>query len=117
MQTPCHIGPDTSVDQSHTRVQSPIGDRLPTSPKIRQRAGADADRTLGRAGRRDIVRFHDPHGYPYATMPTDEFAVAWRADSIPYADVEYRMWSGFHRARVIAPLQALRTSLIRPWLG
>jgi hypothetical protein len=36
----------------------------------------------------DIVRFHDPHGYPYATMPTDEFAVAWRADSIPYADVE-----------------------------
>ena len=59
----------------------------------------------------DIVRFHDPHGYPYATMQTDPFAVAWRADSIPYADVEYRMWSGFQRERVVPPLQALRTSL------
>ena len=32
----------------------------------------------------DLVRFHDPHGHPYATTPAGDFAAAWRADSIRY---------------------------------
>ena len=31
-----------------------------------------------------LVRFHDPHGHPYATLPMDDFIAAWRADSIGY---------------------------------
>ena len=31
-----------------------------------------------------MVRFHDPHGHPYATLPTGDFLTAWRADSIGY---------------------------------
>lgn len=39
----------------------------------------------------DIVTFHDPHGCPYATLPTDAFAAAWRADSISYTDDPFIM--------------------------
>ncbi len=59
----------------------------------------------------DLIRFHDPHGYPYATMPVQAFTLAWRADSIPYAQVRYRMWSGFQRLRDVAPADALDASL------
>jgi hypothetical protein len=46
---------------------------------------------------RDVVRFHDPHGHPYATVPAVEFAAAWRADSIGYPHAPYTMRTGFRR--------------------
>jgi hypothetical protein len=30
------------------------------------------------------VLMHDPHGYPYAEMPIDEFLIAWRAETVDY---------------------------------
>ncbi len=59
----------------------------------------------------DLVRFHDPHGYPYATMPMQAFMLAWRADSISYAEVQYRMWSGFQRRRDVAAADAVQACL------
>jgi hypothetical protein len=59
----------------------------------------------------DTVRFHDPDGHPYATMPAKAFAAAWRADSIAYAEAEYTMRTAFRRVRAVAPLDALRASL------
>lgn len=66
----------------------------------------------------DMVRFHDPDGYPYATISAKEFATAWRGDSIGYANAEYTMRTAFRRVRDIAPLDALRASLPRAvaWL-
>jgi hypothetical protein len=42
-----------------------------------------------------IVRFHDPHGHPYATLPADDFIAAWRADSIGYATEPFTARAGF----------------------
>jgi len=54
----------------------------------------------------ELVRFHDPHGHPYATLPAEAFAAAWRGDSIDYASTEYTMRTGFRRVRQVAPLDA-----------
>ena len=32
----------------------------------------------------DRVLVHDPHGYPYAEIPIDDFLTAWRAETIDY---------------------------------
>jgi len=45
----------------------------------------------------DEVTFHDPHGFPYSTLPVDAFLAAWRTDTIGYADEHYGMWSDFER--------------------
>lgn len=58
----------------------------------------------------DMVRFHDPHGHPYATMAAVEFAAAWHADSIGYPHAEYTMRTGFRRTRQVAALDALRAA-------
>jgi hypothetical protein len=59
----------------------------------------------------DLVRFHDPHGHPNATLPAGAFATAWRGDSIGYATGEYTMRTGFRRIRNAGGLEALRASL------
>lgn len=59
----------------------------------------------------DMVRFHDPHGHPHATLPTGAFAAAWRAETIPYSPRPYTMWAGIRRLREVNPLDALRSSL------
>lgn len=80
---------------------------LPHHPEPRGAIGSDHYViVIGLEGQ--FVRFHDPHGYPYATMPAEVFTAAWRADSIPYADVEYRMWSNFRHLRQVIPLDALQ---------
>ncbi len=56
----------------------------------------------------DRVCFHDPDGYPHATLAADSFAAAWRGESIEYARAEYTMRSGFHRIRLVAAEDALR---------
>jgi hypothetical protein len=65
-----------------------------------------------------MVRFHDPDGYPYVTLPAKEFAAAWRGNTIGYAEAEYTMRTAFRRVCDISPLDALRASLPRAvaWL-
>lgn len=55
-----------------------------------------------------MVRFHDPHGHPYATLPADDFLTAWRADSIGYAAEPFTARAGFERVRDVDPAAALR---------
>ncbi|MEU4163550.1 hypothetical protein [Actinoplanes sp. NPDC026670] len=59
----------------------------------------------------DLVRFHDPHGFPYATLPVPDFLAAWRADTIGYRGRPYTMRSGFDRVCVVSPEEALRAAL------
>jgi hypothetical protein len=59
----------------------------------------------------DVVRFHDPHGFPYATLPVPEFLAAWRADTIGYRSTPYTMRSGFDRVRAVTAEEALRAAL------
>jgi DNA-binding transcriptional MerR regulator len=58
-----------------------------------------------------LIRFHDPQGFPYATLPAPEFLAAWRADSIPYKTTSYTMRSDFQRVRDVTPEAALRAAL------
>ncbi|MFI1017396.1 hypothetical protein [Streptomyces sp. NPDC020965] len=67
----------------------------------------------------DTVLLHDPHGHPYATLPTGAFLAAWRADAVDYTDVPYVLRAGFVREREVTEEEALRRSLPRAaaWLA
>jgi len=56
----------------------------------------------------DRVCFHDPDGYPHATLAAEPFAAAWRGESIEYARAEYTMRTGFRRIRQVVAEDALR---------
>ncbi len=66
----------------------------------------------------DRVRYHDPHGFPYATLPVPAFLAAWRADTIGYKSTRYTMRSNFQRVREVSEAAALRACLPRAaaWL-
>jgi hypothetical protein len=59
----------------------------------------------------ELIRFHDPQGFPYATLPAREFLAAWRADTIPYKSTSYTMRSDFRRVRDVTQEAALRAAL------
>ncbi|TDW23420.1 hypothetical protein [Kribbella kalugense] len=67
----------------------------------------------------DRVLMHDPHGFPYATLPLDAFLAAWRAESISYRRYGYGMRSGFQRVREVTADDALRVSMpaAKAWLS
>jgi hypothetical protein len=79
-------------------------------PGTRAAIGAD-HYLLVFAAEGGIVRFHDPDGHPYATLPEPVFAAAWRGESIGYTPDEYVMRNGFRRTRMVAPLDALHASM------
>ncbi|TDC42836.1 hypothetical protein [Micromonospora sp. KC213] len=58
-----------------------------------------------------LVRFHDPHGCPYATLPIPDFLAAWRADTIDYRSTPYPMRTGFRRVREVTVEAALRAAV------
>lgn len=58
-----------------------------------------------------LIRFHDPHGHPYATLPTQDFLAAWRADTIAYRATPYTMRSDFQRVREVTAEEALHAAL------
>ncbi|OLT04175.1 hypothetical protein BJF90_23715 [Pseudonocardia sp. CNS-004] len=58
-----------------------------------------------------VVHFHDPHGFPYATLPVDEFVTAWESVTFEYPAEPFTMRSGFRRVREVAATDALRASL------
>ncbi|MFI5671687.1 hypothetical protein [Streptomyces sp. NPDC051704] len=57
------------------------------------------------------VRLHDPHGHPYATLPTGAFLAAWEGESVAYTDAPYVLRTGFVREREVGGDEALRRSL------
>lgn len=59
----------------------------------------------------ELIRFHDPQGFPYATLPARDFLAAWRAETIPYQATPYTMRSDFQRIRDITCEAALRAAL------
>jgi len=67
----------------------------------------------------NIVRFHDPHGHPYATLPIDDFIAAWRAESIGYAAERFTARTDFQRVHDVDSATALRRALPRAarWLA
>lgn len=59
-----------------------------------------------------VVRFHDPYGCPYATLPTRDFLAAWRADTITFYHADpYTMRGDFRRVREVSTEAALRAAL------
>ena len=63
----------------------------------------------------DMVRLHDPHGHPYATLPTTDFIAAWRAvpaaESIGYSAEPFTAWTSFRRVHDTGEAAALRRAL------
>ncbi|MEV0198824.1 hypothetical protein [Nonomuraea sp. NPDC050691] len=59
----------------------------------------------------DTVLVHDPHGFPYATLPVGAFAEAWRGELISYLERPFRMRYGFTRRERVGAEEALRRSL------
>ncbi|MEM9670863.1 MAG: hypothetical protein AAF950_18295 [Pseudomonadota bacterium] len=58
----------------------------------------------------EVVQFHDPHGFPYATLPIRDFLLAWRAESISYQRQPYAMRFDFSQVREVDLHVALRAS-------
>ncbi|WP_314614689.1 hypothetical protein [Streptomyces stackebrandtii] len=63
------------------------------------------------AADQDRVELHDPHGHPYATLPTQAFLSAWEAKAISYIDAPFVLRTGFVRQYEVTPADALRQSL------
>lgn len=43
------------------------------------------------------IYFHDPAGYPYVSLPLEQFEKAWRADHIEYRREPFRYWHSAKR--------------------
>lgn len=54
------------------------------------------------------VLIHDPHGYPYAEVPVNDFMTAWRADTVSYGD-PYTMRTEFAKVADVKDADAIRT--------
>ncbi|MEO3750902.1 hypothetical protein [Streptomyces sp. B6B3] len=63
------------------------------------------------------VLFHDPDGFPFATLPVADFLAAWRAEQVECA-APFTMRSEFRRVRPVEVETALRAALplAREWL-
>ncbi|MEU9338508.1 hypothetical protein AB0D49_36060 [Streptomyces sp. NPDC048290] len=66
----------------------------------------------------DLVVFHDPEGFPFATLPADIFAAAWDSRAVEFA-APFTLRSEFRRVRDVDVLDAVRNSLpaARIWLS
>ncbi|WP_028933719.1 hypothetical protein [Pseudonocardia spinosispora] len=66
----------------------------------------------------DVVRFHDPQGFPFATLPVGNFLDAWRAESVGYPHEPFTMRTEFHKVRDVPIRDALTNSLpnAKNWL-
>jgi len=54
------------------------------------------------------VLIHDPHGYPYAEVPIDDFTTAWRAETVSYGD-PYTMRTNFVKVADVSDADAIRS--------
>jgi hypothetical protein len=51
---------------------------------------------------------HDPHGYPYAELPVDDFMTAWRAETVDYGE-PYTMRTKFVKVADVKDTDAIRS--------
>ncbi|GAA2265322.1 hypothetical protein GCM10009853_018340 [Glycomyces scopariae] len=58
----------------------------------------------------DLVRFHDPKGYPFASLPLAQFLTAWRTDSLVYGE-SFNSRRAFERTAEVTAAQAIRSQL------
>jgi hypothetical protein len=58
----------------------------------------------------DLVRFHDPAGYPFATLPIEQFTAAWRTETLLYGE-SYTSRRGFRRNRDVSAVEAIWSSI------
>jgi hypothetical protein len=56
------------------------------------------------------VLMHDPQGYPYASLPVEDFIAAWRAETIDYGE-PFTMRTGFMRFSEVPEDEIIRASL------
>jgi len=56
------------------------------------------------------VRMHDPQGYPFASLPVDDFLIAWRAETIDYG-APFTMRTTFRHVREVREDDVIRASL------
>ncbi|MEV4891721.1 hypothetical protein AB0K48_20295 [Nonomuraea sp. NPDC055795] len=59
----------------------------------------------------DTVLLHDPEGFPYATLPVEDFLKSWQAESVTYESEGFVLRTGFNRVREVPFMDALRDSL------
>jgi hypothetical protein len=64
------------------------------------------------------VLIHDPHGFPYAEVPIDEFLTAWRAETVSYGD-PYTMRTDFVQVAEVPVADTIRAVIPRAieWLA
>lgn len=64
------------------------------------------------------VEFHDPAGYPYATLPVADFLKAWKTDSLGYGK-SYTMRHDFRKVEDVSDEEAIRRAIPfgREWLA
>ncbi|THV39506.1 hypothetical protein [Glycomyces buryatensis] len=58
----------------------------------------------------DMVRFHDPAGFPFATLPIGQFLDAWRTDSLDYGE-SYTARTAFAKAEEIDAATAIESTI------
>ncbi|ATY62473.1 RADC family [Cordyceps militaris] len=58
----------------------------------------------------NTVEMHDPHGFPYATLPLQEFMAAWKTDSLGYGK-SYTMRVDFRQVEVLSEEEVIRRSI------
>jgi hypothetical protein len=56
------------------------------------------------------VLVHDPHGYPYAEVPVEDFLLAWRAETVSYGQ-PYTMRTDFVKVAEVADADAIRATI------
>jgi hypothetical protein len=54
------------------------------------------------------VLVHDPHGYPYAEVPIDDFLNAWQAETLGYGE-PYTMRTRFQKVADVKEIDAIRS--------
>jgi hypothetical protein len=74
-------------------------------PEMRGPIGADHYVVVLEVGL-DGVLVHDPHGYPYAWIPTGDFVAAWRAETVSYGS-PFTMRTGFAKVADVSPDKAV----------
>lgn len=57
------------------------------------------------------VLVHDPAGFPFAVLGTDELLAAWRAEAVDYKRGPYTLRAGFRRAEQVGRGEAIRRTL------
>jgi hypothetical protein len=59
----------------------------------------------------DLVRLHDPQGYPCASLSAEEFLRAWQAERVNYRQASYTMRSAFRKIEEISRAEMIARTL------